>query len=71
MSDTERAALEPGNESQTGTQRITKKRLVDSLNSLNFRGDPITVNFEHARYGTFLFLKAYPQPCSGELLGPV
>jgi hypothetical protein len=68
MNDLQREAQELGKEPQAGAQRITKKRLVDSLNCVNFRGDPITVNFEHARYGTFLFLQAYPQPCSGDML---
>ncbi len=68
MSDGERAAGQSGNEPQAGVQRVTKKRLVDSLNNVNFRENPVMVNLEHARYGTPLFLRAYPQPCSGDLL---
>jgi hypothetical protein len=64
----ERAVQELGTERQAGVQRVTKKRLVDSLNSLNFREDPVTVHLEHVRYGTLLFLRAYPQPCTGDLL---
>jgi hypothetical protein len=68
MSDGERAAGQSGNEPQAGVQRVTKKRLVDSLNNVNFRENPVMVNLEHARYGTPLFLRAYPQPCSGDML---
>lgn len=68
MKDGERTAREWGDESQAGVQRITKKRLIDSLNSVNFRENPIMVNLEHARYGNPLFLRAYPQPCSGDIL---
>lgn len=68
MNGVERAAQELGSEHQTGAQRVTRKRLVDSLNSLNFRGDPVTVHLEHVRYGTLLFLRAYPQPCTGDIL---
>jgi len=67
MNVVERAGQELVSESQTG-HRVTKKRLVDSLNCTNFMEEPIIVHLEHARYGTPLFLRAYPQPCSGEVL---
>ncbi|MGD0237879.1 MAG: hypothetical protein ABSC55_25520 [Syntrophorhabdales bacterium] len=68
MNGVEKAGQELGNEPQAGVQRITKKRLIDSLNCVNFREDPIIVHFEHVRYGNPLFLRAYPQPCSGDTL---
>ena len=68
MSGVEKTGRELGNEPQAGVQRITKKRLIDSLNCVNFREDPIIVHFEHVRYGNPLFLRAYPQPCSGDTL---
>jgi hypothetical protein len=68
MSDAEKAARASGNQYRTGVQRVSKKRLIDSLNNVNFQENPIIVNLEHARYGKPLFLRAYPQPCSGDLL---
>jgi hypothetical protein len=68
MNEVERADQELGSEHQAGAQRISKKRLVDSLNCLNFHEDPIIVHLEHARFGNPLFLRAYPQPCSGDEL---
>lgn len=68
MSEGNRLAEEPGQDRQAGVQRVTKKRLIDSLNSVNFRENPVMVNLEHTRYGNPLFLRAYPQPCSGDLL---
>ena len=68
MSDGKKVVQEKAHDRQTEVQKVSKKRLIDSLNSVNFRENPIMVNLEHTRYGNPLFLRAYPQPCSGELL---
>ena len=68
MNGVERAGQELGSERQPGAQKITKKRLVDSLNCINFHEDPIMVHLEHIRFGNPLFLRAYPQPCAGDVL---
>ncbi|HVN95366.1 MAG TPA: hypothetical protein VMT62_02965, partial [Syntrophorhabdaceae bacterium] len=68
MSGVERSGQELRGEVQVGTQRITKKKLVDSLNCINFMEEPVIVHLEHIRYGSPLFLRAYPRPCSGETL---
>ncbi|HME45525.1 MAG TPA: hypothetical protein VKF36_20710 [Syntrophorhabdales bacterium] len=68
MNGVDKAGQELGSEGQPEGQRITKKRLVDSLNCINFHEDPIMVHLEHIRFGNPLFLRAYPQPCSGDVL---
>ncbi len=66
MNGVERGSPESEKDRQTGAQRITRKRLIDTLNCVNFREDAIIVHLEHVRFGTPLFLRAFPQPCSDD-----
>jgi hypothetical protein len=50
------------------SRRISKKRLTDALNYLNFQNATILINFQHAQYGNSLSLHAYPQPCTDDTL---
>jgi len=50
---------------QSGVQRISKKRLIDSLNNVSFQKNSIIINLEHIQYQNVVSLRAYPQPCSG------
>lgn len=64
------AALEnvvPDEDSTTCRARkkreVVRKHLVNRLNYLNFKDEPILVNFKHLKYGTTITLKAKPLPC--------
>ncbi len=51
-----------------GARRISKKRLMDRLNCAHFMEETIIVRMEHVGSDNSLFLRAYPQPCSGDTL---
>ncbi len=68
MNDAERVVQELDEEGQTETRRVTRKRLIDSLNYLSFQKKAIMISFEHTRYRNHILLRAYPQPCSDDAL---
>ena len=47
---------------------ISKKRLVNKLNYLNFQDTHVVINFRHPDYGRVVSLHAHPQPCIGNHL---
>lgn len=47
---------------------ISKKRLVNRLNYINFQDGTILINFRHLRFNRTLSLLARPQPCLGDRL---
>lgn len=44
-------------------REVSRKQLVNRLNYLNFKDEPILVNFRHSKYDTSITLKAKPLPC--------
>ena len=50
------------------SRRISKKRLIDVLNYLNFQNSTILINLQHVQYSNVISLRAYPQPCVGDTL---
>jgi hypothetical protein len=68
MKDETSVAQKAGREGRAAVQKVAKKRLVDSLNYVNFQRHSVVVNLEHARYHNLLSLRAHPQPCSGDTL---
>jgi hypothetical protein len=68
VNGTERVVHELGSEHDASAQKIQRKRLIDNLNYANFQGSSITVNLRHARYGSPMSVRVYPEPCSGEML---
>lgn len=56
-------------EAQPETGRaITRRRLVDMLNYLNFRDGNILIHFKHSQFNNIISFKAVPQPCAGKIL---
>jgi hypothetical protein len=49
-------------------KQIRRKRLINSLNRINFQDGEILLNFKHPRYKYTLSLPAIPQPCIDENL---
>lgn len=49
-------------------KEISRRQLINKLNSLNFRDQTVRVIFEHRDYSRTLALKAYPLPCRNERL---
>ncbi len=47
-------------------RRVSRDTLINRLNYLHFKEQPITVLFLHRQHGRRLRIKAYPQPCSRE-----
>lgn len=47
---------------------INKKRLINTLNYLNFKEENILINFKHTKYGNIISIPARPQPCDSDLL---
>ncbi len=47
-------------------QKISKLRLVNKLNCLNFQNEAILINFKHKKYGQAYSCQAKPQPCLGD-----
>jgi len=45
---------------------ITRQRLINALNFLNFQDETVILRFRHSIYNTVLSIEALPQPCSGE-----
>ncbi|PTL35344.1 pilus assembly protein PilZ [Candidatus Methylomirabilis limnetica] len=44
-------------------KKISRKRLRNTLNHINFQTGTILINFKHLKYDTVLSLQANPQPC--------
>ena len=42
---------------------VSRERLINKLNYLNFQNRTVLLGFEHARYGHTLRVEARPQPC--------
>jgi hypothetical protein len=53
---------------KTVGKKLSRKQLINRLNSLNFNNKPILVNLQHQRFGNTLTLAARPDPCPGETL---
>jgi hypothetical protein len=49
-------------------KQIRRKRLINSLNRINFQEGAVSLNFKHPRYNYTLSLPATPQPCTSESL---
>jgi hypothetical protein len=44
-------------------KEVSRKRLVNVLNHLNFQGNAVLVNFQHPTYGNVISMPAKPLPC--------
>ncbi|MDH3329394.1 MAG: hypothetical protein OEM01_09195 [Desulfobulbaceae bacterium] len=49
-------------------KRVTRSRLINYLNRINFRDGDITLHFRHKKYGHIIFLQAMPQICNDNYL---
>ena len=49
-------------------KKLSRKQLINRLNSLNFNNKPILINLQHRRFGNTLTLTASPDPCPGDTL---
>ena len=49
-------------------KQISRRQLINKLNSLNFQDQTVNVVFEHCEYPRTLTLKAYPLPCQSARL---
>lgn len=63
-STTELVGVSPSDASQ----KLTRKQLINRLNSVNFHDATIPITLKHSRFGNPLVLTARPEPCSGETL---
>jgi hypothetical protein len=43
--------------------KVSRKRLINALNYVNFQDGAILVNLKHPRYGQVISLEARPEPC--------
>ena len=48
------------------SESVSRKRLVNILNYVNFKGSSVVVNLRRLRDGSKVSLRAIPEPCSGE-----
>lgn len=46
-----------------GRKKVSRKRLRNILNHINFQAGTILINFKHLKYDAVLSLQAKPQPC--------
>jgi len=53
---------------KTVENKISKKRIVNHLNFINFQNDAIKVNLKHKRFDRIVTLQAKPHPCTGDKL---
>jgi hypothetical protein len=60
-------AIDPAS-STDAPRPVSRERLINKLNYLNFQNKTILLAFEHARYGHTLRVEARPQPCRENLL---
>jgi hypothetical protein len=60
-------ALEP----VEGSESISRKYLVNTLNYLNFNGNRVVVNLKSRVDGNEISLRALPEPCSGDTVALV
>ena len=49
-------------------KQITKSKLINRLNYLNFQDGSLLVNFKHTKYSRTVSLEAKPLPCQDDLL---
>jgi len=54
--------------STVAPRAVSRERMINKLNYLNFQNKTVLLAFEHARYGHTLRLEARPQPCRGNRL---
>ena len=54
--------IEPAS-SAAAPRPVSRERLINKLNYLNFQNRTVLLAFEHARYGHTLRVEARPQPC--------
>ncbi len=64
----ETSVSEAGYTTEQREMAVSKRRLVDRLNYLNFQNNSVILNYRHARYDRGVSLKAVPQPCVGDYL---
>ena len=53
---------------QKRRKRISKPRLINSLNRINFKDGEISLNFKHNKYHHILTLQSKPQICNNDYL---
>jgi len=49
-------------------KKVRKKRLINKLNAINFKGGTLLVNLRHVKYNHTLIRSARPLPCLGDEL---
>jgi hypothetical protein len=57
---------EAAGDSNSLRESVSRERLIDILNYVNFKGDSVVVNLRSVRDGSMLSLKAAPEPCCGD-----
>ena len=53
---------------QEDRKLVSKDRLINKLNFINFQDSTLLINFKHRNYNSRLTLLARPQPCLGDTL---
>jgi hypothetical protein len=62
-------ALEATDPASTPAPRpVSRERVINKLNYLNFQNRTVLLAFEHAKYGHTLRVEAWPQPCRANQL---
>jgi len=49
-------------------KKVSKKRLINKLNAINFKGGTLLVNLRHVKYNHTIIRIALPLPCMGDEL---
>jgi hypothetical protein len=60
-------AQDPFEEPEALSESVSRKRLVNILNYLNFKGGRVVVNLRSLRDGSSLSLRATPEPCANDM----
>ncbi len=58
----------PADTSSDLEKRITKTKLINRLNFINFQNGNVLINFKHRKYNRIITKTACPQPCRGDFL---
>lgn len=53
---------------QDGWRRISQRRLINTLNRVDFLNSTLTINLKHPKYNRIISLDARPQPCVDDQL---
>jgi len=62
------AATNPGDRDRNKDKSVSKSRLINKINYLNFMNTALRVNFKHRQNGKTIIHGARPQPCAGDIL---